>query len=531
MMPEPSDWKRRTPDLLSRDLEKRTTLIVLGALVGLGAGVLSLLLAGPRGTLVWLGFSVVAIAVLFLLARYLELGIVAFLGVCWIAVGTPALAQGGSGGGAQQLKLSQAGLIVLLAVWAVRRLIQTQRGTPNQLYRAPVNVPICIYLVVSIWSTLNSLLFPNGLVLANGPKQFVQVNILEVLMRVLALGGLLLVANTLQGRTLKAACIAAILPGALTFTGLLTFIPPSNYLAFPQVLAMAVLTAIALTGEGWTPKWLRVLCGALALAILYTYFIKGAEWVSGWLGALVAVGVITYHARRKLFWTVIGVLALIIIVDFPYFYQTVYVSNFYGAGQTHDIARVGHMGTFTNDRTRMWGSALRYAMSFPLGIGLGNFRSYQMYFGRVDVWNTTTFTSAHGTYSQALSETGFAGLIALLLLLYTSGRMLKVYYYALPPGWSKTYVLGAWGGCVGVFCASFNGDYLFPTYHNGGMGSFGACVYTWFLVGLSVAIARENGLVWDECRERAATARPTVAAVYNRGPHASQSTAEEAPFP
>jgi hypothetical protein len=504
------------PDLVSQDLQRRAILITLATLVGVASGVVSLLLAGPEGALQWLGFLVVAAAVLILLSRHFEAGIVAFLGVGWIAIGTPTLAQGGSGGGAQALKISQAGLLVLLGFWALRIFFR-QRA---DLYRAPVNKAILVYLVVCIWSTLNGILFPNEFVLANGPKQYVQVNILEILIRILALGGLIMIANTLRGRTLKAAAVMVVVPGVLTFTGLLSFLPKSLYLAFPQILAMAVLAAVALTGQSWTKPWVRVVCGVLSAAILGFYFIKGAEWVSGWLGALIAIGLICFNAKRKLFWAGVAVVAVIVMCNIPYFYNKIYKSNFYGAGPTTDRLRVGHTGTFTNDRTRMWEAAVRYANNFPLGIGLGNYRSYNKYFGRIDVWNTTTFTSAHGTYSQALSETGWLGLFAILWLVFTCGRMLRRYYLHLPPGWGKTFVLGAYGGAVGVFCASFNGDYLFPTYHNGGMGSFGACVYTWLLTGIAVAVAREYELDWATVSEREPD-RVVVAPIYRHGPHAA----------
>jgi O-antigen ligase len=228
------------------------------------------------------------------------------------------------------------------------------------------------------------------------------------------------------------------------------------------------------------------------------------------------LAVLTFTAQRKLFWAGVAVVAFVVGANFGYFYQKVYKDNFYGSGPTLDISRQGQMGTFENDRMRMLRASVRYASEFPLGIGLGNYRSYNKYFGRVNVWNTTTFTSAHGTYAQTLSETGWLGLICFLLLLYASARALRGYYRALPPGWEKTYLLGAYCGVIGVFCASFNGDYLFPTYHNGGIATFGACIYTWFMIGFGVAIARNAGLNWNQIIGRAAPEERPVAPIYNR---------------
>lgn len=526
-MQEPFEWNSPSEsDLLSRDLQRRSALLAAGALIGLGAGMVPLLFLGLKGGVVWLGFGIVALAVLALLLRYFEAGVVAFLGVCWIALGTPTLAQGGSGGGAQRLNISEVGLIVLLALWGARRLFAWKRSVDNRLYETPLNVPILLYLLIAIWSTVNGVLFPNALVAANAPTQYVQVNILEVTMRVLALGSVLLIGNSLEGGLLKVGAVVVVLPGILTFflhaAGQDHLVPSAFFMAFPQQLAMAILAAVALTGV-WARPAVRVACGMMALLMVGWWLSKGAEWVSGWLGAVVALAIMSYAAQRKLFWTGAGLVALIVLLNFGYFYQSVYVSNFYGSGPTHDAARVGHMGTFTNDRTRMWGAAAKYAAYFPLGIGIGNFRSYESYFGRVDVWNTTVFTSAHGTYSQALAETGWLGFAAFLLLIYTAARMLRGFYRALPVGSrGRTYLLGAWAGCVGVFCSAFNGDYLFPAYHNGGLGSFGACVYVWLMIGVSVAIARQYGLRWSDvvaaqrAEREAGPAKPIVAPIYRR---------------
>jgi hypothetical protein len=114
------------------------------------------------------------------------------------------------------------------------------------------------------------------------------------------------------------------------------------------------------------------------------------------------------------------------------------------------------------------------------------------------VWNTTQFSSAHGTYAQTLSETGWPGLITLLLFMAVTIRMLFGYWRVLPPGVTKTYLLGALGATCGIFVAAFNGDYIFPAYHNGGLGSFGATVYTFLLIGVAMAIAKEQSIVWTK---------------------------------
>jgi hypothetical protein len=84
----------------------------------------------------------------------------------------------------------------------------------------------------------------------------------------------------------------------------------------------------------------------------------------------------------------------------------------------------------------------------------------------------------------------------LLLFMAVTIRMLFGYWRVLPPGVTKTYLLGALGATCGIFVAAFNGDYIFPAYHNGGLGSFGATVYTFLLIGVAMAIAKEQSIVW-----------------------------------
>jgi hypothetical protein len=501
---EPTDYGYRTfaprydeSDLVSKELQQRTNRVLLAVLSGLALGICVLLLAGTKGV-VWLGFGIVALIALALLARYFEAGIVLLLLVAWLNLGSPEVAQGASGGGSQRLMLSHLGLSAVLFVWLLKRIAAAKDAPP--LYRMPINLPMLLYFGVCVWSTLNSLLLPNQAVMENAPKQYVEVNLIEILMRALSFGGLLVLANTLQGVWLRRAAFAILVPGVLATFGLTAIFPTTAFIAFPQIITTGILAAIALDNRGGFTKPIRVFAGIVAVLIFANFFLRGMEWVSGWAGAGVTLAIVAFRTNRRLFWAGVAAVMAIVFVKWDTVYEKVYVSNFYGAGPTTDMSRVGQMGTFNNDRARMLRASLRYAANFPLGIGPGNYRSYNTYFGRIDVWNTTTFTSAHGTYAQTLSETGWPGFIVFLVLLYASGRMLLRYQAAVREGpnpWKATFLLGAHAACIGIFVASFNGDYLFPTYHNGGMRAFGQCVYTWLLLGIAAAIARDEGLKWE----------------------------------
>jgi O-antigen ligase len=191
----------------------------------------------------------------------------------------------------------------------------------------------------------------------------------------------------------------------------------------------------------------------------------------------------------------------------------------------YDQVIVANEKSASFDRFKMMQGAVRYATHFPIGIGLGNYRAYNRYYGAQGRWGTTGYTSAHGTYSQALAETGLPGLFALLFLFASIGAMLYRCYRRFPPGYSRAYALGSLGGFVGICVASLIGDYMFPAYHNGGSATFGSCVYVFLMIGVVMGMAREEGIAWRGFRAveapfAAGTAVQTPrspAPIYNRG--------------
>ncbi len=477
-------------------VRRRAAAITLAVLSGLALGVFGLMVTGSgAGDIRWLALCIIVIAGLMLLYKNFELGIVLYICVGWMAISTPTVATGGSGGG-QQLPLSQLALFALLCVWLTRRIMRQE----FTLYHTPVNVPIALYLAICVWSTINGLLLRDHHVVANSYTQYVHVNIIDLGIRFLALGGMVMIGNALRGPQLYWASLAILLPGVATFTGLLPFVPAGKWLAFPQIIALAVLAAFVLTKQG--AFWARIGAAVLAGGILFAYAVRYTEWISGWLGALAALAVMLFVAQRRLFWIGCALFVIAVLANWGYVYDKVYVANVEsGSGQRFDMLRASFL----------------YASHFPLGIGLGNYRAYNAYYGRWDVWGTSRFSSAHGTYAQALSETGWLGLLVLLFLLAAGTRMLYRYYKMFPEGYAKAYALGALGAFVGVYAASFAGDYLFPAYHNGGMGTFGACVYVFLVTGVVIAMARERGLVWGESGQGVAEREKiTPAPVYNR---------------
>lgn len=463
--------------------------VVLGASVLLGLiGVGFLKGQNSAG---WSIAASLAIAAIALLYKKFEAGIALFISVCWIAVKTPEVVTGGSGM-SQGIPVSQAGLLLLLFVWVTKMIVLRRPAQPGiskaVIYPTPLNVPILLFLTICCWSTLNSLLLPDpavkrqlGGIIQDVASHYTQINIVEIVFRVLALGGLLMIGNTLRGRELRWASLAILAPGVITYTGVLSFLPTSIFMAFPQILSIALLAGLFVAKRGSLP--VRLVAAGIALTMLCSFVFKGTAWASGWMGALTALAVILWVGNRRLFFAGLAVFVVIVASNYSYFHKVAFTDNVTGSDA---------------DRFSMLTGGMRYAAKFPLGIGLGNYRTYNSYYGRKDVWNTTTYTSAHGTYSQTLSELGWPGLISFVLLLGAGTRMLYGVYKRLPPSFEKGYALGALGGFVGIYVASFAGDYMFPAYYNGGMSSFGACVFTFLMIGVVMAMARERGIVWSD---------------------------------
>ena len=150
-------------------------------------------LVAPTGSATWLFLLMVAAVGFVVLWRNFEWGIIGYLCIAWMVIGTPDVAQGGSGGG-QKLLVSQLGLGALLLIWGLKKLL----AYDLTLVKSPINLPIFAYLAFAAWSTANSVLFPNADVLKYSPATYVQVNILEYGIRFLALAGVLLIGNTVS---------------------------------------------------------------------------------------------------------------------------------------------------------------------------------------------------------------------------------------------------------------------------------------------------------------------------------------------
>jgi hypothetical protein len=498
----------RSEERLSPERARRGVMTLAVVVTGLLIGGIVLAVVGTDKGENWLLAGVASLIALLLVLQRFDWCVLAFLMIAWLNIGSPEVAKGTTG--SQRLLLAQLGLLGLLGAWGMRQLLRPilqryQPITELPLVRHPLFLPAMLYLVISTWSTVHNYLYPDDIAIkASGLPVFFQVYVVEILIRVLMLGSVFMLTQTLKGPLRHRAMNLIALPGILIFFLTLvwkkTTLVEAHYIVFPQIVSLGILT---LWGIGKDTKlWLRIASWVIGLLMLKVIVIDGLEWVSGWLAVFIALVFIVWHLQRKLIWIGVAIAILFTLFQWDYVYKKVYVDNFYvkaGKGFYGSTSRSlkREAGTFENDRTRMWTAAFRYAEEFPLGIGLGNYRTYNNYYGRPSVWNTTRFSSAHSTYAQALSETGWLGFLSLLYLLGTCVRVLYRYWKNLSyetHAREKNFLLATLGVVLGVYTVSFIGDYVFPSFHNGGIRTFSEIIYIWFFVGIAMAIGRDCGL-------------------------------------
>lgn len=437
-----------------------------------------------------------ALGVLLTAAAYykIEWALLAFVFIAWVQIGaTPDVATGVSSGTGKGLGLTQVGMTFLLFIWALRSAARQQFS----FVRLPLNAILVVFLAFNVLSCFNGIIFWDSAVARyyegmgdrGGGRTPLLVNLFEIVLRLLSVGAFWLFANNLRDAVwVRRASWLLLLPGASTALCYLLgiHVPTNSYAVLLEVVVACTLFAWLLEprAEGVPARrGLRAL-GWLALAVLiYQVFRLNLNWVSGWFGLFAGLYCVAFLRSKRLFAVLLVVGLLAYLAGHAFLQQTV----------VHKVDTSGDLQRFG-----MMHAALYYALRYPLGVGPGNYRSYNAYFGSPAMWNTSTFSSAHGYYSQMLSEMGFVGLFLTALFVLTGLVMVARFYQRLPVGPSRTFVLGIAGMWAGVCAACGIGDYLIPVYHNNGVYTMGTTIYGWIGLGIAVAQARLYGLVSDQ---------------------------------
>ncbi len=455
--------------------------VLIAVVVGLAIGVTGLV-ASSAGTraISWLGIASLGVASIWISIVRPHWPTVLLVVAGWLTLGTPGLTQGGSGE-VKGLYIGE-GLALLAIIGTLAPLIRERKqlGIPKAIW-----IPMAIFMGISLWSVGHNALFPDlNVIEFSTYKQQPLVNVAELALRLMAMLALP-VGALLARKGYRDLILNALLAGGV-LSLIVSLSPLSGYAPAFAVLGRAVAVGLAVyaaASDQYSPI-MRIVSGCFALSCVVVSGIVGAEWVSGLVAVSISLMLVLFRVRRTLFWWMIAVVGVFVLVRADSVVERIYRPNFYAGGQMQWGTRtLGDRAPwmFENDRTRMLIAAVRYAEAFPLGVGPGNYRMVNQYYGRRDVWNTTQFTSAHGTIAQTLSETGWVGLLSLLAMI---GAILHRLWQRSK---HDTVVTGIAAGCTAIALASLLGDYLFPTYHNGGLAHFGATVVFWLAAGVGIA--------------------------------------------
>lgn len=461
---QPTTW---TPERVS-SLSKTIAIVLLG---GIALG-----LFATKANLYYVAAIVAAVALVFLVSWKFEAALMIYALVAFMPWGqTPDLAVGGSGVG-KGVYVSEAMLGFLLIIWAGKYLFST---LPKKRIGSGFYLPIALYLAYSILNVVNAYIFWDPHVDRIYQKPI--VNVIEIGIRFLSAGALVMFATTISNKKwLKRTTICVMIPGFYNlFNG---FIGQKIPVAAPWWPCMALLPigyCLAVALDSKISARNRVLGILVVVLAVFVILIKGMSWVSGWLGLMGTLGCIAFIKNKKVFFSA-AVLGLIVIcIAWPFIHKNVVVSS-------------EDEGDF--DRFSLMAASFKYATHFPLGVGFGNYRTYNSYhYG--ELWKTTTYTSAHGTYSQHLSEGGIPGFILFVSIILSGFYWVYKEYCSIEDNcYSKIFLLAVLGQIVGIAASAILGDYIIPTYHNGGLTTFSATVYSWIIWGLAIAHVRMRGI-------------------------------------
>lgn len=451
-----------TPERLALLARNSAIVVIVGIVIGIfaiGANLyyIAAIAAGALLTLL-VAWQFEAALVIYVLVTFVPWG------------GTPDLAVGGSGVG-KGIFVSEIMLGFLLVVWFGKYLLG---GLPKNRIHSGFYVPMGLYLAYCVLNVVNSYLFWDTHV--NRIYQHPIVNVIELGLHFLSAGALVMMATTVTNRKwLTWTTFALFVPGIYNALNGLTGsrIPiAAPWWGLLTLLPAGYLWAIAIDPDQPTTR--RLLAASATALGVFIIMIQNLAWVSGWLGFFATLGAVTLVKNRKVFFALLAVVCLLTVAAWPYLHKNV-------------VENSQEEGDF--DRFSLMAGAVKYASAFPLGVGLGNYRTYNtFYYG--EKWGTTSYTSAHGTYSQHLSEMGFPGLVFLFCVLIQGFRWIYGNYRKMPPGGSKLFLLAALGQMVGISVAAIIGDYIIPTYHNGGIFTFSASIYSWLIWGLAIAHIR-----------------------------------------
>lgn len=366
--------------------------------------------------------------------------------------------------------------MALVGIWIVQLLIK--RETPK-LRPSPVNLPVILFVIVSIVAYVWSIFMRDPLLLIWDSFPYVQLAALAVNI-ILPLFGLLVSNKVRETRWLKVLAWTMILLGAFVIAATLLplnidriFRNGARGLFSTWVVSLAL--AMALFNEKLSG---RVRGGLLLLVAAWTLhsFFREGHWLSGWLPFMVSGAVITYLRSRKLFLAALVGLALLAAIKWEAVYYHVYVTNVEeGSAQ----------------RTDLWIPNIQLVSRHPLfGTGPAGYAIYYM------TYHPQNARSTHNNYFDILAQTGFIGsaiFIWMFGVFISIGNRLRKALRG-QRGFKEAFAVATFGGVLAVMVAMMLGDWVIPFAYNQTITGFDNAQYTWVFLGGMVSLYHIMGM-------------------------------------
>ena len=258
---------------------------------------------------------------------------------------------------------------------------------------------------------------------------------------------------------------AILIGGVLPALGLptQTWIQPAGSVYFIWVVAMGFSQAAF--NRDLHPGW-RLAIGGLILYTLYDLFIIRFVDKSGWLPVLICIGVMIGLRSWR------AGLVLIPVAAIAVFFLTTRVVN----SEEYSVST----------RFDAWLILAQIIKINPL-LGLG-FANYYWYTPLFPIRGYAVSFNSHNNYVDIVAQTGFVGLICLLLFFWQVGWVGWRLRNQVPSGFAQAYVYGALGGLAGMVMVGMMGDWIIPFFYNIGLSGFRSSMLGWLFLGGLVSL-------------------------------------------
>jgi len=286
---------------------------------------------------------------------------------------------------------------------------------------------------------------------------------------VLSAGTFLLVANQVRDlgwlRTMTWAFLAfgvlAIIVGSVLPKFGLSFqklIQPVGSVYFIWLVAMAFSQAAL--NRDLHPGWRLALGGLVLITLYHVFFLRFVD-KSGWLPALICIAaIIGFRSWRT------GLVLIPVAAVAAYYLMTGVVSS-----EEYSFST----------RFDAWSIMAQIIKINPV-LGLG-FANYYWYTPLFHIRGYAVSFNSHNNYVDIVAQTGFVGLVCLLLFFWQVGWLGWRLREQAPAGFAQAYVYGALGGLAGMVVVGMMGDWVLPFFYNIGLSGFRSSMLGWLFLG------------------------------------------------